>query len=167
MGSRELAFWALFGRWLCFFLEHSLKHMTCYWSVSGNTPCFEVPRTTSCNLKMAFMTLETMESPWAPPHVHSHPPALPAGPMEVSMSVLACGASQHPAVTVHCLHTVSKKDAAGEDDVSILKWDRKQGRGHLSPSKVNDVTSTHVWVGGFPWSLFHQDVLSWKSATAW
>lgn len=66
VGSREFAFWALFGRWLCFFSERSLKHMTCYWNVSGNIPCFEVPRTTSCNLKMAFMTLETMESPWAP-----------------------------------------------------------------------------------------------------
>lgn len=51
------------------------------------------------------------------------------------MSVLAYGASQHPAVAVHCLHTVSKKDVTGEDAVSLLKWDRKQGRSHLLPSE--------------------------------
>lgn len=103
----------------------------------------------------------------SPPSVHSHPPALPAGPMETSMSLLACGASQHPAVAVHCLHTVSKKDVTGEEGVSILKWDRKQGRGRLLPSEskwCDQYSRMSRWVSR---SLVHHDVLSWKSATAW
>lgn len=90
---------------------------------------------------MAFMTLGTMESP-RPPPLHSHPPALPAGRMEMGMSELACGTVQHPAAEAQCLSTINKSDVTAGEAVSILKWDRKQGRGSLG--KANELTGTHM-----------------------
>lgn len=141
MGSREQVSSTLSVALLA--CEHPMKGTACYRSVSGNTPCPEVPRTTSCNPKIAFKILESMGSPQAPP---VHIPTSLLFLQDLGKPAWDAGLWCTPASDSQLSDSTNRTDVTVEDSVSAMgsKW--ADWCSHVSLELPQSLCPTRGWV---------------------